>query len=704
MNAQPDVSSHGARILIVDDERNDRTLLELLLAPLGYDVVTAASGEQALAMVAVRPPDLILLDVLLPGMSGPEVAEALKREPSTKHIPIIMVTALDDRHARMLGLRAGAEEFLSKPVDRAELSVRVRNLLRLKAYGDQHDAYSRLLEGEVGSRTADLIASERLYRTAFDAAPVGIVHIGLDGQWLQVNQRLSDLLGYTREELSVLNVSPLVRVQDLGIDAAALREMASGGSDRHVIDERLYRHRDGSAIWARVNISIHRDADGVAVHFIAVIEDITERRMLEAQLRQTNKMDAVGRLASGVAHDFNNLITVILGFTELVTSDPVAREAHGQELGEIGKAARRAAGLTRQLLAFSRQQVLYAETIDVNSLIADMAGMLARLIGDDIAITSDLAPDLYSAQVDRGQLEQVVMNLVVNARDAMVGGGLVSIETRNVTIDHTFQTDDPVVPGDYVRLTIADTGTGMTTATLRNVFEPFFTTKEAGQGTGLGLSTTYGIIKQSKGYIAATSKIGKGSTFTVYLPCAQYEPPALTVTIPVPAPPSRPGETILLVEDEPALRKLAARILNNAGYRVIEATNGGEAEVLFSRYADAIELVVTDVNMPGCSGPELYRRLQIRAPNLRVLYMSGYAEQSDVKLMDIDQRRPFVQKPFTASEFTTHVREVLDRRVIAQDASHARSGRAAVPNAVVKLVRDNGVGDDDPRPAGNTVA
>ena len=704
MNAQPDVSSHGARILIVDDARNDRTLLELMLAPLGYDVVTAASGEQALAMVAVRPPDLILLDVMLPGMSGHEVAEELKRAPSTKHIPIIMVTALDDRHARVLGLRAGAEEFLSKPVDRAELSVRVRNLLRLKAYGDQQDAYSRLLEGEVGSRTADLIASERLYRTAFDAAPVGIGHIALDGRWLQVNQRLSDLLGYTREELSDMDVSALLETQDLGIDAPAFRAMASGRCNHHVIDERRYQHRDGSAVWARVNISVHRDADGVALHFIAVIEDITERRLLEAQLRQSNKMDAVGRLASGVAHDFNNLITVILGFTEIVTSDPAVQGTHGEELGEIIKAARRAAGLTRQLLAFSRQQVLFAEPIDVNGLIVDMTGMLARLIGENVAITSDLAPDLHFAQVDRGQLEQVVMNLVVNARDAMAGGGRVSIATRNVAIDDTFRSEDPVTPGDYILLTIGDTGTGMTPATLRRVFEPFFTTKETGQGTGLGLSTTYGIIEQSKGYIAASSELGVGTTFRVYLPRANYQLPAEYVPTPAPASPPHPSETILLVEDESGLRTLAARILASAGYRVLEAANGAEAEALFSRHTAAIDLVVTDVNMPGCSGPELCRRLQLRSPALRFLYMSGYTEQADVKLMKIEQRRAFVQKPFTASEFTSQVREALDLRVAEPHASRVLPARDAVTNAIGKPERDIGVGPDDPRPAGKKVA
>ena len=356
MNPSPDViADHPARILIVDDERHNRQLLEVMLAPEGFLLLTAASGEEALAMVAQQPPDLILLDIMMPGMDGYQVAAKIKGNLATKNIPVIMVTALDDRNARMLGLSAGAEDFLTKPVDRAELCVRVRNLLRLKAYGDYHDKYSQMLESEVASRTADLVESERLYRSTFDAAPVGIVHVGLDGQWLRVNQRLCDLLGYSREELQRLTVQELMQPEEVAGEAEAFRQMAAGTLDRHVVDEKRYRRRDGSFVWARVNMSVHRDAEGQPQHFISVIEDITERRTLEAQVRQANKMDAIGQLASGVAHDFNNLLTVILGFAELVTADVAMASQHGKDLGEIIKAAKRAAGLTKQLLAFSRQ-------------------------------------------------------------------------------------------------------------------------------------------------------------------------------------------------------------------------------------------------------------------------------------------------------------------------------------------------------------
>jgi PAS domain S-box-containing protein len=661
MSPTPDVADHPARILIVDDERHNRQLLEIMLAPEGFHLLTAASGAEALALVAQQPPDLILLDIMMPGMDGYEVAGKIKNDLATKNIPIIMVTALDDRKARMLGLSAGAEDLLTKPVDRVELCMRVRNLLRLKAYGEYYDKYSQMLEREVGSRTADLVESERLYRSTFDAAPVGIVHVGLDGQWLRVNQRLCDLLGYSREELQSPAVQELLQPEEVAGEAESFRRMVAGTLDRHVVDEKRYRRRDGGFMWARVNMSVHRDAEDQSPHFISVIEDITERRTLEAQVRQANKMDAIGRLASGVAHDFNNLLTVILGFAELMTANSALASHHEKDLGEIIKAAQRAAGLTKQLLAFSRQQALHGVPLDVNGLITDMTGMLARLIGEDIEVALALAPNLSPALADRGQLEQVVMNLVVNARDAMPGGGSVTIETADVELDNSSFHEEAIVPGHYVMLAITDTGRGMTKETQRRLFEPFFTTKEPGQGTGLGLSTTYGIVKQSKGYIWVYSEPGLGTTFKVYWPRSSRDVPLQVSTSVLTAPVKDASETVLLVEDEASVRQLSKRILDHAGYRVLEAANGDDAERVFAHHAGSIDLVVTDVIMPGCGGPELLSRLQAREPALRVLYMSGYTDQSAAQKAGIDRGLPFVQKPFTAEELVRQVRQALER-------------------------------------------
>jgi PAS domain S-box-containing protein len=661
MNTGPDVADHPARILIVDDEPHDRRLLEVMLAPEGFVLQTAAAGAEALAMVAQQPPDLILLDNMMPGMDGYQVAGAIKSSAATMNIPVIMITAHDDRHARMLGLGAGAEDFLSKPVDRAELCVRVRNLLRLKSYGDYHARHSHVLESEVGSRTAELVESERLYRSTFDAAPVGIVHVGLDGRWLRINQRLCDLLGYSCDELQGGMDQERLQLEEAPGEAESLSRMAAGTLDRHVVDEKRYRRRDGSFVWARVNMSVHRDATGRPLHFISVIEDITERRTLDAQVRQANKMDAVGQLASGVAHDFNNLLTVILGFAEVLSADAALENRHGKDLGEIIKAARRASGLTRQLLAFSRQQVLNAAPLDVNELITEMTGMLGRLIGEHIEIALVLAPRLSMALGDRGQLEQVVMNLVLNARDAMPGGGTLTIETTEVDLENSAFHKEGIMHGRYVMLAITDTGIGMTRETQQHLFEPFFTTKETGKGTGLGLSTTYGIVKQSKGYIWVYSEPGHGTTFKVYLPRSAAAAAARTAGPVVHASVRRASETVLLVEDEAGVRRLSKRILENAGYRVLEAANGDEAETLFAEHADSIDLVVTDVIMPGCGGPDLLRRLHARAPGLRVLYMSGYTEQSAAQKAGIDRGFPFVQKPFTAAELVRQVRYALDR-------------------------------------------
>jgi two-component system, cell cycle sensor histidine kinase and response regulator CckA len=661
MNPSLGITDRPARILIVDDERHNRQLLDVMLAGEGFVLLTAASGEEALAVVAQHPPDLILLDIMMPGVDGYAVVAAIKANDSTKNIPVIVVTALEDRDARLLALGAGAEDFLTKPVDRAELTVRVRNLLRLKAYGDYHQSYSQMLEGEVGSRAADLVESERLYRSTFDEAPVGIVHVDLDGTWLRVNQRLCDMLGYSRDELHGSAAQELLQSEQVEGERDALRRLAAGTLDRHVVDEKRYRRRDDSLVWARVNMSVHRGAQGQPLHFILVIEDITERRTLEAQFRQANKMDAIGRLASGIAHDFNNLLTVIVGFAEFVAADVNLPSQHGEDLGEIVKAAGRATGLTKQLLAFSRQQVLHAEPLDLNVLISDMTGMLGRLIGEHITVSLALAPHLSLALADRGQLEQVVMNLVVNARDAMPDGGSVVIETTDVDLENSLFHQEVVMRGRYVMLAITDTGCGMTNETRRRLFEPFFTTKDAGKGTGLGLSTTYGIVKQSKGYIWVYSEPGLGTTFKVYLPRADREVGAQEGSSAIAVPVKRASETVLLVEDEAGVRLLSKRILDTAGYRVLEAENGDQAERLFARHADAIDLVVTDVMMPGCGGPELMGRLQVHRPDLRVLYMSGYTEQSAAHKAGIGRGLPFVQKPFTAVEFMRHVRDALER-------------------------------------------
>lgn len=658
VNPEDDPMTKQSEILIVDDDRQNRQLLEVVLRAEGYRTVEAESGEAALDAVMARMPDLILLDIMMPGMNGYQVTETIKNNSATKNIPIILVTALDDQESKMNGLRVGAEDFLTKPIDRSELCMRVRNLLRLKAYGDFYGKYSHQLEVEADSRQLDLVESLGLYRSTFDAAPVGIVHVGLSGEWRRVNQRLCDFLGYAPDELEGIALSRLMTPADIASDTEALRQITAGELDRHVSDERQYRRRDGRTVFVKVHTSLHRNVNGDPQHFIVVVEDIDEQRSLEAQVRQAGKMDAIGKLASGVAHDFNNLLTVILGFAELASTDSAMASEHRDELDEIKKAAKRAAGLTGQLLAFSRQQVLHASSLDVNALITDMAAMLTRLIGEHIEVSLHLAPDLHPAFADGGQLEQVVMNLVVNARDAMPDGGRITIDTANVELENSPFHHETVVEGEYVMIAICDTGGGMTPETKLRLFEPFFTTKNVGDGTGLGLSTTYGIVKQSKGYIWVYSELGRGTNFKVYLPRAVRN---AAVGVDVLPPPSvgRAAGTVLLVEDEAAVRRLSKRILERAGYTVIEADCGDRAEEVY-QHAGSVDLVITDVIMPGCGGPELMERLRLRTPGLKALYTSGYTDNMAQYQSQMGPGVPFIQKPFTAAEFCRQVRAALD--------------------------------------------
>ena len=774
-----------SQVLIVDDEPHNRELLETMLAPEGFRIHTASSGEAALALVAEQPPDLILLDVMMPGMDGYQVATHIKGNRKSANIPIIMVTALDDGQSRMFGLSAGAEDFLTKPVNRQELCMRVKNLLRLKSYADYHDHYSQVLEGEVTARAGELRYERDRAQRYLDTAGSILMALDKRGRITLINRYACSTLGWPAEELLGLDWvetcvprrlwgairdkfqalvggdlpiydSPVVTrhgverliewhntiVHD---ETGAVTGTLSSGTDitertaaTHALqaaEERTRFALDAAnvGIWEMdcatntVRLSMHAEsqyglppgtfsgsfekfielvhpddrnamadtvsaamrsgadfssthrarwADGTvrwisgtgrfllteqgdAMRGMGISQDVTDSRRLQEQYQQAQKMDTVGQLASGVAHDFNNLLTVILGFTEILSADRERADDHARGVAEITLAATRAATLTKQLLAFGRQQVMIVRPLDVNSLVLDMGGMLGRLIGEQVTIRTALAVPLSPALADRGQIEQAVMNLVVNARDAMPRGGTVTIETAEVDLEDSPFHEEPVTAGRYVMIAVGDTGTGMTSETRRRLFEPFFTTKDVGKGTGLGLSTVYGIVKQSKGYIWVYSELGSGTTFKLYLPRSE-DAVEQVLAVPVPGSnPTRATETVLLVEDEGGVRRLASRLLSNAGYQVLEATNGLDAEMLFAKHAGKIDLVMTDVVMPECGGPELVGRLRRHAPNLRVLYMSGYSEQAAREKSGI-HGLPFIQKPFTSGELQRQVRSALD--------------------------------------------
>ena len=518
--------------------------------------------------------------------------------------------------------------------------------------------------------------SEINFRSLVTHAPYGVCRCDSVGILLDVNPALVAMLGYASgAELVGSNLANLYAdsQQWFGL-ADYLRSLQKF----HGLNADWIR-RDRSIISVRLSGRAFRD-EANTIFFELFAEDVTERRALEQQLRQAQKMEAVGRLAGGIAHDFNNLLMVISGYSEFLLerlgADPTLR-GHAQE---IANAAERATSLTRQLLAFSRKQMLAPKIVDLNGVVTENVKMLTRLIGEDIDLVMVPGPDIGAVKADPGQIEQVIMNLAVNARDAMPHGGKLTIETANVTLDANYaRFHAPVKPGDYVMLAISDTGMGMDADTQAHIFEPFFTTKGL-KGTGLGLSTVYGIVKQSEGYIWLYSEAGKGTSFKIYLPrfSATGEALATQPALAADAEQPSPGhETILLVEDEENLRRLARQSLETQGYRVIDAPDGAAAIRISQAHKGPIHLLLTDVIMPGMNGRELANQLSPTRPEMRVLYMSGYTENHIGHNGTLDEGITLLQKPFTLPALKAKVREVLDTPLPQEVQMSARLAQPA---------------------------
>ena len=505
---------------------------------------------------------------------------------------------------------------------------------------------------------AALEHSEARYRSLFERNKAGVFRSTADGRFLDCNDSFAELFGYTREELLALPAKVLYPGGTKERDEKRA-ELAKSGQIKDM--EMCYLHKDGSEVWVIQNVVRVKDGDGQEVTEGTLV-DISERRNLEDKLRQAQKMEAVGQLAGGIAHDFNNLLTVIQGYSHLLMEHFKGDvEAHGQ-VQKIEEASEKAASLTRQLLAFSRKQVLQPKVINLNSLVENLSSLLHRLIGEHIELRTINAEDLGQVKADAAQIEQVMMNLVVNARDAMPDGGQLTVETANAELDDSYSADHPGVnPGPYVMLAVSDTGKGMTQETLARIFEPFFTTKEMGRGTGLGLSMVYGIVKQSGGHIWTYSEVGHGTTFKIYLP-RTAEPADGHVSLRSGATSIAGNEQILLVEDDEKLRELAHSILTSCGYAVIASSDTEHARLICEQSASRIQLLLTDVVMPGISGRALAQLLIAKNPKAKILYMSGYTENAIVHHGVLDSGTHFIQKPFTPSMLAGKVREVLDAR------------------------------------------
>ena len=510
----------------------------------------------------------------------------------------------------------------------------------------------------------DLHASETRYRRLFESAKDGILILDADtGKVVDANPFLISLLGYSHAEFLGKNVWDLSPSKDIAISREVFRELQEKEYVRY--DDLPLEASDGRLVSVEFVSNVYLVGQTKVIQ--CNIRDITERKRtdekhkkLERQLQVSQKMEAIGILAGGVAHDFNNLLSVILSYTEFAMQPLWEGDPRKDDLLEVKKAGERAAVLTRQLLAFGRRQLLQPVPLNLNHVAEGVEKMLRRILGEDIDFVQVLAPDLGVVRADPGQMEQVLMNLVVNARDAMSAGGKLTIETSNVELDEEYAAHHlSVKPGPYVRLAVTDTGCGMDEQTKTQLFEPFFTTKEKGKGSGLGLSTVYGIVKQSGGNIWVYSELGLGTTFKIYLP-RELSAKATASRLQAILKPATGTETILLVEDEEALRKVAKRSLEAVGYAVLTASAGDEALLISEQHAGTIHLLLTDVVMPRMSGKALAQALLKRRPMTKVLYMSGYADNAFVHHGVVDEGTYFLSKPFTATDITQKVRAVLD--------------------------------------------
>ncbi len=688
------------RVLLVEDSPTQAEALRSLLETANYEVELAATGEAGLELFERGKFDIVISDIVMPGaLDGYELCRRIK-QGRRRNTPVILLTSLADSLDIIHGLEAGADNFLTKPYESEHLLERVSHLLRtrqaraeskLRVGADVYFMGRRFTITSEREQILDLLISTfedavrqnrelRRREEELETARLELARYAetLEGRLQSVLSSIPDVLfSISPDRTNVHYVSPAglqvfgrepeqftfaywesrIHTADLDAARAAMMRAATTGSVQ------MFEYRFDTGMkplrWISQVVVPVRDADGVVVRLDGTARDITDNRRLEAQFLQSQKMELVGRLAGGVAHDFNNLLTIILGevdFTQLSLdpNDPVAASMTG-----IRSAAERAAALTRRLLAFSRQNVIDPTLFNVNDLVREMSTMLRRLIGEDLEVVTLMADDLCVVRSDRGLLEQVLVNLVVNARDAMSAGGTLTIETANVTLGPEYALLDPGAnAGDYVLLSVSDSGEGMSAEVRAHIFEPFFTTKAPDKGTGLGLATSYGVVKQAGGHISVYSELGVGTTMKVYIPRVHAAAEAIVAKTPVRT--AGGSERILLVEDDDGVRNVTARMLIGHGYEVLKASRGSEALALLREPSERIDLLLTDLVMPEMPGSEIANRARALRPGLKVLFISGYTGDLVVRHNLLSTGAIFLQKPYTVATLGEKVREVLD--------------------------------------------
>ncbi len=631
------------RALVVEDSEDDALLLASEMRRGGCDVTykRVETAEDMKAALVSDAWDVVISDYSMPHFSAPGALRVLNE--TGLDLPFIIVSGTVGEDVAVEVMRAGAHDYLLKG-----------NLTRLVP------AVRREIE-QAAQRKARCAAEERTHRSEerfrrlFDSNTIGIIIATVAGELLEANDFYLDMLGYTREDLLAGKIGwdELTPPEYRDLDRTAVEQLRRCGAAPSW-EKELFR-KDGTRVPILIGVAMLEAAEGSC---IAYVVDLSKRRALEAQLRQAQKMDAIGRLAGGIAHDFNNILTAILGYGELASSTLAPDSPLKANLDEIHHAAQRAAGLTRQLLIFSRKQVLQPKILDLNAVVEGTERLLRRLIGEDVTLVTALAAGVDPVRADPGQLEQVVLNLAVNARDAMPRGGRLTIETANVDSDGTWAEQHPGrPPGRHVLLAVADSGTGMDEATKNRIFEPFFTTKEAGKGTGLGLATVFGIVEQAGGLIEVDSEPGRGTKVRIYLPSVEGVPDSAASGFS-----SRKvggTETVLVVEDEDPVRRLITKTLQAFGYEVLETAQPAEALRLCREHPKPIHLLLTDIVMPGMNGRDLAGQCCGLRADVKVVFMSGYTADA-MPLQGIDPGMHFLSKPFTPSALASKVREVLD--------------------------------------------
>jgi signal transduction histidine kinase len=619
------------KVLLIEDNPGDRYLIQKMLEEADdppFELICVNRLSTGLNRLQQENFDVVLLDLSLPDSQGMETIDRLDHHPVK--IPIIILTEFSDQSLPLKAMKEGIQDYLVKQELNSHLLIRT-----IRYAIERH----RLL-ADLDQKIHALQSSEARFRNMIERNADGIIIVDEQGLVCFANPAAEALFGRSAQELLDKPFGfPSVTDETTEID--------------------IIRPDQTIAITEIRVVETTWEGDQT---YLVSLRDITARKQLEEQFRQSQKMEAVGRLSGGVAHDFNNLLTALSGYTDLLLHRrPSEQERFHQDIEQIKKVIERAASLTRQLLVFSRKQSVYRGKLNLNHIIRDMEKMLRRLIGEDIELRTVLKSKARLIEADSGQIEQVIMNLVVNARDAMPTGGKLTIETADIYLDESYaQQHLEALPGDYIMMAISDNGHGMDDKTRARIFEPFFTTKDPDKGTGLGLSTVYGIVKQSNGHICVYSEPEQGTTFKIYLPKVSEEvkstqPKELAAPVPV------GSETILLVEDEDVVRNLAIRILRRGGYTVLAASQGAEAIQICQQYQGAIDLLVTDVVMPGgMNGRELAEQLLPQYPALKVLYMSGYTDDVIVRHGILDETLAFLKKPFSPDVLVRKVHQVLN--------------------------------------------